>query len=181
VPALAPLMLSLVLLAAPGPVLATHTPDTRYSVRGFVLDEDGRAMRGRVVWLFLADRPLASANTDFWGWYSLVAELGDRDIGSLLRLRVADHEVEMHMRATPGDRSTPRIHRANVVGGALVEERLWRFRVPGWAYPLVALLVLGWVVTALERRRRRRRRIARDTAHGPASAHGRPTRRRRRR
>ena len=163
-----------------GQAVAEHEADHRYQVRGYVLDENEDAIRGREVIVSAEGSVLARGKTDSAGYYSLHLHLHNEDRGRRLQLRAGPYTAEIRVSLDPDDRQTARIHEASLVGGRLVEKELNRWRTPPWLYALAGLVLFGFVLVALERRRKRRlvrKQLARS---GEASSGGRQRKKKRR-
>lgn len=158
------LIIAALCLLASGTVMAEHEVDHRYQVRGFVLDADENALAGREVVLANGGTVLASGRTDSSGYYSIHLHLHNEDLGRRLQLRAGNARGEIRVSFDPQDRSSVRIHDANLIGGKLVEGSLGRWRTPTWLYVLAAFVVLGAALVMLEKRRRRKLR-ARQLQH----------------
>ena len=137
---------------------AEHEADHRYSVRGYILDENEQAIAGREVKIFADGSMLASGKTDSSGYYSLHLHLHNEDRGRRLSLNAGGQRAEIRVDFDPQDTQTARVHDANLIGGKLVEKELSRWRTPPWIYPLAGFVVLGFVLVTLERRRKRKLR-----------------------
>ena len=158
--------------------IAEHEADHRYSVRGYILDQNERAIADREVTIFADGNMLASGRTDSDGYYSLHLHLHNEDRGRLLSLNAGTQRAEIRVDFDPRDKQTARIHDANLVGGKLIEKALNRWRTPPWIYPMAGFIVLGFVLVMLERRRKRK---LRKKHPGSAPASGSRQRRKKRR
>ena len=159
--------------------IAEHEADHRYSVRGYILDENERAIADREVSIFADGNLLASGRTDSDGYYSLHLHLHNEDRGRLLSLNAGAQRAEIRVDFDPGDKHTARVHDASLVGGKLVEKALNRWRTPPWIYPLAGFIVLGFVLVMLERRRKRKLRM-KQPGNAPASGNRHRSKKRRR-
>jgi hypothetical protein len=112
------------LLLVAGPLAATHAPDHRFIVLGFVTDVGGRGL-GRVpvvvrrVKTGLAER----TRTEPDGFYLAVVHLHDEDEGERLEISANGVTGEMVARYDVGDRKTERGTRVDIRGEQLVEDR----------------------------------------------------------
>ena len=161
-------------------VQAEHEVDHRYQVRGYLLDENDRGIANQDVIAFDGTSPIASGKTDSSGYYSLHLHLHNEDNGRRLRLRAGPHQADLRVRFDPGDLTTIRVHDANFIAGKFVEGDLGRFRVPGWVYPLVAILIIGFGLVLLEKRRRRKILQSKFASTSGSSSDSRKTKRKRR-
>lgn len=155
---------SMLLSLGPFAALAEHEANHRYSVRGYVLDDERKPLADAPVSLRLGTEVVGSDRTDSDGYYSIRAHLHDSDIGKTLTLRAGEQRAEIRMQGEPGDLTTERIHHVNIVGGALVESELDQGGVPGWAYAAGALLLAGASIVGVRKLRRRSRRLQRQQA-----------------
>ena len=164
-----------------GEAVAEHEADHRYQVRGYILDENEDAVRGREVIVSADGSVLARGRTDSSGYYSLHLHLHNEDRGRRLQLRAGPHTAEIRVTLDPEDRQTIRIHEASLVGGKLVEEKLSRWRTPPWLYALAGFALLGFILVTLERRRKRRLRAKQQARSGEAPSGGQQRKKKRRR
>lgn len=153
------LILTLACLLLSINAIAEHEADHRYNVRGYILDENERAIADREVNIFADANLLASGRTDSDGYYSLHLHLHNEDRGRVLSLNAGAQRAEIRVDFDPEDKHTARVHDASLVGGKLTETALNRWRTPPWIYPLAGFIVLGFVLVALERRRKRKLRM----------------------
>jgi hypothetical protein len=148
-----------------GEASAEHEADHRYTIRGYVLDENEAALSGLGVVVRIDDRPIGRARTDGQGYYSVRLHLHDEDIGRTLSVLAGKGSATIEVTATPGDQATNRLHYLNFVGANTVEGKLPGWRFPAWVYvataTLIALLAAAYVARRI--RRHNRRRGARDT------------------
>ena len=166
-------LLTVILFSLASVVQAEHEVDHRYQIHGYLLDENDRGIANQDVIAFDGNSPIARGKTDSSGYYSLHLHLHNEDNGRRLRLRAGSNQAELRVRFEPDDLTTLRVHDANFVAGKFVEGDLGRFRVPGWVYPLVGILIIGMCLVWLEKRRRRKilqRKLA--SAGGASSGSG---------
>jgi hypothetical protein len=153
-------LLLLLLLLGSTSAHADHDSDHRYSVRGYLVDDRQRPIADAIVVAQL-DGARVSGRTDDKGYYNLVMHLHDQDIGREIQLQAGAATASVRMRAEAGNRHSERIHWASFVDGRLREDDLGRFRMPGWAWALLAasaaigLLVGGVKLQAATLKRRR--------------------------
>ena len=140
-------------------VMAEHENDHRYNIRGYVLDSQQRPVKGLDVRVFDGHELLKNGKTDSSGFYSLQLHIHDPDLGKKLRLVAGSNQAELTVTFDPGDVDTVRVHEANFIAGKFTEESLGRFRLPSWVYPLAGLVLIGFILVALERRRKRKIRL----------------------
>jgi hypothetical protein len=136
--------------------LAEHEIDHRYNIRGYVLDDQEKALINQEVQAYDGASLLARAKTDSSGFYSMHLHLHDEDKGKKIRLRTGSGEADIRVSFDPADDTTQRVHDANIVGGKLVEGNLNRFRIPSWSYPLAGFVAIGFILVMLEKRRRKK-------------------------
>lgn len=148
---------------------AEHEADHRYTVQGYVLDEQERPIAGRTVSI----RSLGSAVTDGEGAYSIRMHLHNSDLGRELRIRSGEVEEVIRVSFDVNDSRTPREFHANFVGGKFVAGKLDRRSLPVWTMVGTAagVAAVGGLLTLAVRRGRRAR---------PAVSSPHPTKRRRR-
>lgn len=115
----------LALLAGPGtPALATHEPDHRYVVLGYVKDGAGRPLAGATVRVVRARTGLAyPARTDGEGFYLVVVHLHDEDLGEILTVSAAGASAKITATFDPRDKRVERGTRVDIEGGRVVERR----------------------------------------------------------
>jgi hypothetical protein len=145
--------------------VAEHEVDHRYTVKGYVLDEQERPVRDAVVTIRHKTRVLNSGTTDSRGFYDIRLHLHDSALGEELRVGTQAHEAIIEVAFERGDARTPRIHHVNFVGGRIVEEKLaWR-GFPMWVYVAggIALAVAAAAVTARRIKREKRKRKRKDS------------------
>lgn len=152
--------------------LAEHEVDHRYTVQGYVLDENKNTIGKQLVRIYDGDKMLAQTETDSSGYYSLDLHLHNEDIGRKLRLQSGPREGEFRVTFDPDDLTTRRVHEANFVGAKYVEGSLNLFRMPAWIYPVIGIVALFFVAAKLEKRRRRKLREKHAAHHGGQHASG---------
>ena len=151
--------------------LAEHEVDHRYTVQGYVLDENKNAIGKQDVRVYDGTKMLAQTKTDSAGYYSIHLHLHNEDIGRKLELRSGSRQGEFRVAFDPDDITTQRVHEASFVGDEYVEGSLNLFRIPPWIYPLIGIAVLFFIAAKLEKRRRRKLR-EKHAAHGGQHASG---------
>lgn len=156
-----PLMFVLLL---PGPALATHEADHRYNVKGFVLDENEAPVANSTVTVRSGNEVIGYQTTNSRGYYNIQLHLHDSDLGKRLRLQTGAGEATIQVTFTPGDKTSRRIHHANIIGGQLVETRLWRRSIPTWTYvtTIVGIVVVTTAIVFARRLQRLRKRRLRQ-------------------
>jgi hypothetical protein len=112
------------LLALAAPATATHEPDHRFLVLGYVTDAGGRPVAGARVVVTRARTGLEyPTRTEPDGFYFLVLHLHDEDEGDLLRVSANGVRGEVRARFDVADKKVERGTRVDVRGGRLVEDR----------------------------------------------------------
>jgi hypothetical protein len=150
-----PIVLFFVFLSA---AFATHEMDHRYNVKGFVLDANADPISNSAVSIRLGNQVIGYQKTNSQGYYDIRLHLHDRDLGRNLQIRTAAAEASIRVTFTPGDKSTRRIHYANVIGGKLVEQRLTRNAFPLWGYAAIASAAVALAAAMMIGKRIRRKR-----------------------
>jgi hypothetical protein len=103
---------------------ATHLPDHRFLVLGFVTDVEGRPVAGaRVVVTRLKTGLEYPATTERDGFYFIVLHLHDEDEGERLKLDAKDVKGEVRARFDARDKKVERGTRVDVRADRLVENR----------------------------------------------------------
>lgn len=121
------LLLAALLITAPvwaGRAGATHLPDHRFLLIGFVTDESGRPLAGVPVLLTRLRTGLEyPTRTERDGLYFVVVHLHDEDQGERLRIQANGASGSITARFDVRDRKVERGTRVDVKGGAVVESR----------------------------------------------------------
>ena len=117
------LLVGLAALAGP-PADATHLPDHRFLVLGFVTDGEGRPVAGaRVVVTRLKTGLEHPTTTERDGFYLVVLHLHDENQGEQLGLDAQGVKGEVRARFDPHDKKAERGTRVDVRADRLVENR----------------------------------------------------------
>jgi hypothetical protein len=117
-------MLALVLVVGALPADATHLPDHRFLVLGFVTDGEGRPVAGaRVVVTRLKTGLEHPTTTERDGFYLVVLHLHDENQGEQLGLDAKGVKGEVRARFDPHDKKVERGTRVDVRADRLVENR----------------------------------------------------------
>lgn len=118
---------TLILLAvvlAGGTARATHLPDHRFLVLGFVTDAEGRPVSGtRVVVTRLKTGYEYPTSTERDGFYLVILHLHDEDEGERLEIDAKGVKGEVRARFDTRDKKVERGTRVDVKGDRLVETR----------------------------------------------------------
>jgi hypothetical protein len=155
------LHLVMVLFISTG-VHAMHQVDHRYSIRGYLLDDQEQPIVGELVTAQLAG-VRSSGRTDQQGYYALYMQLYDDHIGGAIELRAGDAVGRIRMRAERGNHQSFPIHWASFVGGQLREDDLGRFQMPGWGWALIIVVAMATLLVGgvkLQNTATRRQRAA---------------------
>jgi hypothetical protein len=117
-----PVLLGVLTLA--GPARATHEPDHRFIVLGFVTDAAGQPLAGVPVVVTRVKTNLAyPTRTERDGFYLVVVHLHDEDEGERVAVSANGVQGELTARYDVRDRRTERGTRVDVRGAAFVEDR----------------------------------------------------------
>jgi hypothetical protein len=120
--AIAVLLVAALLLPVGG--AATHLPDHRFLVIGYVTDSEGRAIPGaRVVVIRLKTGLEHPIRTEADGLYFVVLHLHDEDEGERLAIEVNGIRGEFRARFDVRDHKVERGTRLDIRGTRLVENR----------------------------------------------------------
>jgi hypothetical protein len=118
------LALVLVLALAGPPAGATHLPDHRFLVLGFVTDGEGRPIAGaRVVLIRLKTGLEYPTTTERDGFYLVVLHLHDENEGERLGFDAKGVKGELRARFDTRDKKVERGTRVDVRADRLVENR----------------------------------------------------------
>jgi carboxypeptidase family protein len=119
------LALALVLVPAGPPADATHLPDHRFLVLGFVTDGGGRPIAGaRIVVTRLKTGLEYPTTTERDGFYLVVLHLHDENEGERLGLDANGVKGELRARFDTRDKKVERGTRVDIRADRLVENRL---------------------------------------------------------
>jgi hypothetical protein len=117
-------MLALVLVVGALPASATHLPDHRFLVLGFVTDGEGRPVAGtRVIVTRLKTGLEYPTTTERNGFYLVVLHLHDENQGEQLGLDAKGVKGAVRARFDPHDKKVERGTRVDVRADRLVENR----------------------------------------------------------
>jgi hypothetical protein len=118
------LVLVLVVVPAGPPADATHLPDHRFLVLGFVTDMNGRPIASvRVVVTRLKTGLEYPTTTEPDGFYLVIVHLHDENEGERLGVDVKNVKGEIRARFDTSDKKIERGTRVDVRGDRLVETR----------------------------------------------------------
>lgn len=117
-------VLLLALLAWPAIAFATHEPDHRYIVLGYVRDGAGKPLAGVEVRVVRERTGLAyPARTDGEGFYLVIVHLHDEDQGDALAVSTQGSRGRIVATFDPQDTRVERGTRVDIEGGRVVERR----------------------------------------------------------
>ncbi|MDZ7828961.1 MAG: hypothetical protein U5K33_05550 [Halofilum sp. (in: g-proteobacteria)] len=140
-------------------VLADHEADHRYTVEGFVLDED-EAPRSDVEVVVTADEGvLGRGVTDRRGFYRIELHLHTPDLGKSLTVKAGEQVADIEVTFDPADTETERIHDLNFVGAEVTQSDLGFRGFPTWAYVLVGIIILIVVAHTISKALKMRRKM----------------------
>jgi hypothetical protein len=167
------MLVSIVLVAIAPFALAEHEPNHRYTVSGYVLNEDESPIPSTTV-LISANGIGARGTTDTDGYFSLRLHLHDADLGRKLQIKTDHGEGTISATFDPGDLSSARVHHVNIIGGRLIEGKLnGGGKVPVWVFYLLGLSLLIIVVPVLGKSIKRLKKRLHPTAKpGPKKKPG---------
>lgn len=118
------MVLLLALLAWSPIAFATHEPDHRYVVLGYVKDGAGRPLAGVEVRVVRERTGLAyPTRTDREGFYLVIVHLHDEDLGDALTVSAGGSRGRIVAAFDPRDKRFERGTRVDVEGGRVVERR----------------------------------------------------------
>jgi hypothetical protein len=104
------------------PALATHVPDHRFVVLGYVTDEARRPLAATTVVVTRLKTGLRhETRTERDGFYLVVLHLHDEDLGDRLRIRASGVEGEVAVRFDVRDKKIERGTRVDIQGSTLTE------------------------------------------------------------
>src|SRR5215467_8718735 len=117
-------MVALTLVLAGGSARATHLPDHRFLVLGYVMDaEDHPVARTRVVVTRLKTGYEYPTSTEKDGFYLVILHLHDEDEGERLLIDVKGVKGEVRAHFDTRDKKVERGTRVDIHGDRLVETR----------------------------------------------------------
>lgn len=142
-------------------VLADHEADHRYTVEGFVLDEE-EAPHPDVEVVVTADEGVLGRDvTDRRGFYRIELHLHTPDLGKSLTVNAGEQAADIEVTFDPADAETERIHDLNFVGAEATQDDLGFRGFPTWAYVLIGLIIVIVVARTISKVLKRRRRMLR--------------------
>jgi len=107
-----------------GPVAATHLPDHRFLVLGYVTGLDGRPLAGVPVVVTRLKTGLEhKTSTEADGFYFVVLHLHDEDLGEPVRIRAGTAVGEVRVHVDVANRKVERGTRVDFRDGRMAEDR----------------------------------------------------------
>lgn len=126
-----------------------HEADHRYTLNGYVLNEDQSPIASTTV-IISANGTGGRGTTDGDGYYSVRLHLHDADLGRKIRIKTEFGEGVVRADFDPSDSTTARVHRVDIVGGQLIEEQSdTGGKVPAWVFYVFGLSIFIIVATSL--------------------------------
>jgi hypothetical protein len=118
------LTLALLLATVSRPATATHLPDHRFLVLGFVTDDEGRPVAGARVVVTRRKTGLEHpTTTERDGFFFVVLHIHDEDEGERIGIDIRDVKGEVRARFDVKDKKVERGTRVDVRANRLVENR----------------------------------------------------------
>ncbi len=126
-----------------------HEADHRYTLNGYVLNEDQSPIASTTV-IVSANGTGGRGTTDSDGYYSVRLHLHDADLGREIRIKTEFGEGVVRADFDQSDSTTARVHRVDIVGGQLIEEQSdTGGKVPVWVFYVFGLSIFIIVATSL--------------------------------
>ena len=104
-----------------------HEADHRYTLQGYVLDNQKRGIANSSVKVMLEGKFVAQKMTDSQGFYKAKLHLHDPDYGKELEIITDAGKGKVKIDFKPGDKKTERLHLINFVDGRMVEGKISKF------------------------------------------------------
>jgi len=101
------LLLSVIMM--PTPARATHEAEHRFTVSGYVRDDQGQPVSGERV--IVVDKRLDQANTTFTdkeGYFEALLHIHDTDVGDEIAVMAGDRQKSIRAEFDPADHKTER-------------------------------------------------------------------------
>jgi hypothetical protein len=183
---IARLVLSVVLVLNISHAFGEHEANHRYELNGYVLNEDQSPIASTTV-IVSANGSGGRGTTAGDGYYSVRLHLHDADLGRELRIKTQFGEGVVRADFDPGDLSSARVHRVDIIGGRLIEGQpdAWS-KVPRWVFYVFGLSILIIFAASLRKtiRKLKKRLVPAakvDSKANPKSSKSRPKRKKRKR
>jgi len=124
-----------------------HEADHRYTLQGYVLDNQKRGIANSSVKVMLEGKFVAQKMTDSQGFYKAKLHLHDPDYGKELEIITDAGKGKVKIDFKPGDKKTERLHLINFVDGRMVEGKISNTTAfPDWIYFLIGAVIVLVVV-----------------------------------
>jgi len=166
-------------LLEPNSTLAgpSNAPDHRYTIKGFVLDEQQNP-RPDVKVVATADNGLsAQRTTDRRGFYSIPLHLHNEDLNRMVTVQAGAQSTRVRVTFDATDSTTNREQDLNFIGNNVTQTDLGFRGLPTWAYVGTGLVLLTFAGTRVARvQQRRKRRLARQAQKVQSTGHSRSRR-----
>ncbi|WP_020681237.1 carboxypeptidase-like regulatory domain-containing protein [Marinobacterium rhizophilum] len=140
-------------------------PDHRYTIKGFVLDEQDNPQVGVKVVATANNGMSDQRTTDRRGFYQIRLHFHNEDLGRLVTVRAGEQETRIRATFDPKDGTTNREHNLNFIGATITETDLGFRGLPTWAYVAAGLSVLLLAAARGARLLKRRRRRLSNQEH----------------
>ncbi len=142
------------------PAWATHDTQHRYTVFGYVRDEQGKALQD--VRVIVTDTRLdegGTAFTDENGYYELLLHLHNDNLGDEIVIKAQDKEKRIKASFNPQDRFTERRAQVDFGPPALQSptDHHWRYYGYGAAAVLIVGALISWRFTRKKAKRQKER------------------------
>jgi len=142
------------------PVWATHDTQHRYTVFGYIRDEQGKPLQD--VRVIVADTRLdegGTAFTDEKGYYELLLHLHNDNLGDEIVIKARDKEKRIKANFDPQDRVTERRAEVDFGPSALQSpaDQRWRYSGYGAAAVLIVGALISWRFARKKAKRQKER------------------------
>jgi len=138
-----------VLAVYPQVAFSEHEADHRYTVLGYVLDDQKQGVSNSSVKILLDGKLIGQNTTDANGFYKARLHLHDPDYGKELEIASAKGNGKVKIDFTLGNKEKERLHHINFIDGVLTEGELSVSGLPQWVYFAVGGLLLVIIVVAV--------------------------------
>ncbi len=133
------------------PVWATHDIDHRFKVYGYVKNEAGNPVAdGKVIIVALHNGEGSTVFTNKEGYYEVILHLHNADVGDTIEVTAAGQKKKITASFDPADRVTERKGQVDFGVSEIKPQS------PVWIYGIVAIFLLGAVVSIVVFRKRKR-------------------------
>ncbi|NOX43977.1 MAG: hypothetical protein GXP19_09635 [Gammaproteobacteria bacterium] len=138
------------LITFPQVALSEHEADHRYTIQGYVLDNQQQGIGNSNVKVFLDEKLIAQKTTDNTGFYKAQLHLHDPDFGKELEIVTDKGKGNVKIEFKLGDKETERFHNVNFIDGQITEGELpasgfaqWIYFAIGGVVILIIVIVMG--------------------------------------